>query len=195
MGKTLSCAGAGSGHAVPSPSKTGPKGGQDHPAQGSALQLPLFLALEGSTSIFSHFLVLLGEPGALTSLSGDCVVHGLGDAAVSPHTPAPDHGTKAWADTLEFIFRRADPLEKDKFLLDFAPFNPLFPAGFYSIVATSRQHHPSLSHNGWMGSDDVTSPARLLPATPLAQRVREDEKCTKNGNLYQLGNKNLRGFN
>jgi len=121
---------------------------------------------------FSLLLAVLGEPGAMTSLSGPCVVHGLGEAAVSPHTPALDRGTKAWAATLEIAFQRADPLEKAKFLLDFAPFNPVFPAGFYSIITASQQHRPSLSHNGW-------DPIMLLPqlgCSPLCHRHGTLEK-------------------
>lgn len=108
-----------------------------------------------------------------------------------PHSLAPHHSTEAWVSALEITFRRVDPLEKDKFLLDLAPFNPLFPAGFYSVVAVSRWHRPSLSQKGWdrrMGPP----PSRQLPATPSARRVREDEKRTKNGNFCQLGNKKFK---
>lgn len=134
------------------PCRHPPAGSQERtgpPRSGQCPSAPAALGFGGIHLNFSLFLALLGEPGAIRSLSGPCVVHGPGEAAVTPHTPALDHSTKAWADTLEIIFWRADLLEQDKFLLDLAPFNPLFPAGFSSIVAASWQRCLSLSHNGW----------------------------------------------
>lgn len=84
----------------------------------------------------SPFLALLGEPRA----SPDLVLCLAGEAVVSSHTPAPERSI----DTLEVIFWRAELLEQGKFPLDLAPFDPLSPAGFYSIL----QHHSSLSRTG-----------------------------------------------
>lgn len=74
---------------------------------------------------------------------------------------------------------------KDKFLLIWLLLIPFFP----SWVLQRRRRVSAASPEPLLegtGSENVASPAR---------RVREDEKCTKNGNFCQLGNKNLRGFN
>lgn len=118
---------------------------------------------------FSPFLALLGEPGVgisppdLGKLHYPCIIPLF-----------PDHGTKAWMDTLKSKFEGLIPWRKRN-----SSFLPLFQAGFCSISAS-----PKPLPSG-MGSDFPTE---------LHRASREDGKHLEKGNSCQTGHKNSRGF-
>lgn len=140
-----------------------PKGGQDPLELGISLQLPALLDLDGFPSIFPlswHFrvsLVLGSAPPDLGKLRYPCTIPLF-----------PDSGTKAWTDTLKSTFLRADPMEKEKFLLP----SP-FPGWFLqhpSITQTSSIRNgiglPSRAAQGIQGGWKTPEKGQFLPAWP-----------------------------
>lgn len=116
---------------------------------------------------FFPFPGTLGEPGVGISPSRPW------EAALSLHYPCnillfPDRGTKAWTDALKSTSLRADPMEKEKFLL----LSP-FPGWFLqhpSITQTSSVRNgirlPSRAAQGIQGGWKTPGKGQFLPRWP-----------------------------
>lgn len=160
-----SWAGAGTGEDPAPPEgsqgRPGPPGIGNFPSAPSApgFRIPFHF------SLLWHFrvsLVLGSAPPDLGKLRYPCTIPLF-----------PDCGTKSWTDTPKSTFLRADPMEKEKFLLP----SP-FPGCFLQ--------HPSIT---------LTSSVRNGIGLPsrAAQGIRGDGKHQEKGNSCQLGHKDSRG--